>query len=96
LQAVVTCPIDLPHPAGADHRNDFVGADPSARGEAYVPGTVRGLYGRTGELRAADLLLRSPSGPSDHPPPVFPPTRVAVTEGRLRENLNRNGVRLWT
>ena len=53
FQVRVGGPVDLAHPARADHREDFVGADPGARGEAHVPWEVRGLYGSPGQLQAS-------------------------------------------
>jgi hypothetical protein len=38
VQLQITRPIDLAHTTGADHREDFVGADPGPWGETHIRG----------------------------------------------------------
>ena len=39
-QLAVTCPIHLPHPAGTDKRDDFIGAEAGAGGETHTRGRL--------------------------------------------------------
>ena len=43
IQAGISRPVDLPHPAGTERRGDLIGAEPRARGQGHV----REFYGRS-------------------------------------------------
>jgi hypothetical protein len=60
-KASVARPIDFPHSTSAEHRNDFVGSDTGARGNAHWGMELRRLYDRRIHRIGAEFLLSSVS-----------------------------------
>ena len=93
IQFRVAGAVNHTHPAFANLRNDFVGAESGSRGEAhcsgwrdYNEGTTKPDGGATAEVgqRPRPILPRSLQRPT------------GSTGGRAREKINKTGVRLWT